>query len=185
MVGQGGSQTAIVLTLGAVLVFLLVLFIAMAINDQKSRLKQLAADAQAALNPPAPAPAPSPRAPAIPASAPRSERRFPLAGAEDVDRRAPMAKPTGNPASWFSDDDYPAEARRRNEQGRVQIRLKIDPLGVVRGCSIISSSGSVALDDATCTLAKRRARFVPARDADGRPVWGSWTSAIRWQLTDE
>src|SRR3982750_949046 len=78
MIGQGASQTAIVLALGAVLALLLILFIAMAINDQKSRLKQLAPDAQAALNPPAPAPVPTPRVPAIPASTPHPPRRFPL-----------------------------------------------------------------------------------------------------------
>jgi len=185
VIGRGGSQTAIVLTLGAVLVLLLILFIAVAINDEKSRLKQLAADVQAALNPPVPAPVPTPRVPAIPASTPQPERRFPLAGADDADRPAPMAEPAGNPASWFSNDDYPVEARRRNEQGRVQIGLKIDPQGVARACAIMSSSGSVALDDATCALAMRRARFVPARDADGKAAWGSWTGAIRWQLTDE
>ena len=182
-IGQGGSQTAIVLTLGAALLLLLILFIAVAINDEKGRLKQFAADVQAALNPPTPVS--TPRVPAIPASAPQPERRFPLAGAEDADRPEPMAEPTGNPASWFSNDDYPVEARRRNEQGRVQIGLKIDPHGVARACAITSSSGSVALDDATCALAMRRARFVPARDADGKAAWGSWTGAIRWQLTDE
>ena len=174
MIGQGASQTAIVLTLGAVLALLLILFITMAINDQKSRLTQRATDAQ-------PAPVATPTLPAVPPSIPQPERRFPLAG---TDGAAPQADPRGNLASWFSDDDYPVEARRRNEQGRVQIRLKIDPLGIVRACAILSSSGSVALDDATCALAKRRARFWPARDADGRPVWGSWTSAIRWRLTD-
>lgn len=185
MVGQGGSQTAIVLTLGAVLVVLLILFVAMAINDQKGRLKQLAADARAALNPPASPPMAVPTGQPRPPSTPLPERRFPLAGAEGADQPALNAEPTGNPASWFSHDDYPVEALRRNEEGRVMLRLKIDPRGAPRACAIVSSSGSIILDDATCDLAMRRSRFMPARGADGKAVWGSWTSGIRWQLTEE
>jgi protein TonB len=185
MIGQGGGQTAIVLTLGALLVVLLILFAAMAINDQKSRLKQLAADAQAAVNPPASAPIPASTAPAAPPSLPQAPRRFPLAEAGDADRVAPKAEPAGTPALWFSNDDYPAEARRRNEEGRVKVRVKIDRHGVPRACGIVSSSGSTILDDATCDLAMRRGRFVPAQGANGKAVWGSWTAAIRWQITDE
>lgn len=184
MIGQGRSQTAIVLALGAALVLLLILFVAMAINDQKGRLKQLAADAQAALNPPASPPIAVPARQSEPPSTPPAERRFQLAGPEDADRPALNAEPTGNPASWFSNDDYPDEARRRNEEGRVMLRLKIDPHGVARACAIVSSSGSVILDDATCALAMRRSRFVPARDLEGKAVWGSWTSGIQWRLMD-
>ena len=185
MIGQGGSQTAIVLMLGALLVVVLILFVAMAINDQKGRLKQLAADARAALNPPTSPPMAVPTGQPRPPSTPLSDRRFPLAGAEGADRPALNAEPTGNPASWFSHDDYPVEALRRNEEGRVMLRLKIDPHGIARACAIVSSSGSVILDDATCDLALRRSRFVAARDVEGKAVWGSWTSGIRWQLTDE
>ena len=127
----------------------------------------------------------APTSPAIPPSTPVPERRFPLAGAEGADRPALNAEPIGNPASWFSQDDYPVEARRRDEEGRVMLRLKIDPHGIARACAIVSSSGSVILDDATCDLAMRRSRFVAARDVEGKAVWGSWTSGIRWQLTDE
>lgn len=184
MVGQGGSQTAIVLTLGAVLVVLMILFAVIAINDQKSRLKQLAADAQAALNPPAPAPIPAPTVQAIPRSMPQPERRFPLAGADGANPLAPKAEPVGNPASWFSQDDYPSEAMRREEEGIVMVRLKIDPHGAPRACAIVSSSASIILDNASCDVAMRRDRFVPARGADGEAVSGSWTKEIKWTLDD-
>jgi len=123
--------------------------------------------------------------PLDPPPATEPERRYPLARADDADRPAPTAEPAGNPGLWFSNDDYPAEARRRNQQGRVQMRLKIDPNGMPRACAIVASSGSVSLDNATCDLAMRRARFAPPLGADGEAVWGSWTGAIRWQLTDE
>lgn len=172
-----------VVALGALLILLAVIFVVVAINDEKGRLAHVAADARKALTPPAQPPVPAARPAPPPATQP--ERRFPLAGNDAADRPAFASKPAGNPASWFSNDDYPAEARRRNEEGRVMIRLKIDPHGVPRACAIASGSGSITLDNATCDLALRRARFVPARDADGKAVWGSWASGIRWQLTDE
>ncbi|MEO9133126.1 MAG: energy transducer TonB [Sphingomonas sp.] len=149
-------------------------------------MKQLVVDAQAALNPPAQAPisAPAPAAPLIPPLMPQPERRFPLAGADGADRLIPNAEPAGSPAFWFSNDDYPIDARRRNEEGRVMVRLKIDRHGVPRACAIISSSGSITLDNVTCDLAMRRGRFVPARNAHGKAAWSRWTSGIRWQLTD-
>lgn len=186
-----------VVMIGVLLILLVAIFVVVGINDQKGHLAQIAADAQKALTPPAQPAAPAPvsqpmpsreRAPVaqpVPTPAAQPERRFPLAGADDADRLAPKAEPAGNPAHWFSIDDYPAEARRRNEQGRVQVRLKIDPHGVARACAIVTSSASIALDNTTCDLAMGRSRFAPARGADGKAVWGSWTSAIRWQLTDE
>jgi protein TonB len=185
MTGQGRNQTAIVLVFGAVLLLLLILFVAMALNDQKGRLKQLGADVQAALNPPASPPISAPTGRTSPPSTPLPERQFPLAGGDSADRLAPTAEPIGNPAHWFSNDDYPIEARRRNEEGRVMLQLTIDTHGKADACAIVSSSGSIFLDDATCDLAMRRSRFVPARGADGKAVGSSWTGAIRWQLTDE
>ena len=185
MTGQGRSQTAIVLVFGAVLLLLLILFVAMAVNDQKGRLKQLGTDVQAALEPPASPPVSAPTGGAIPPLIPVPERRFPLAGADSADRLAPTAEPIGNPAHWFSNDDYPIEARRRNEEGLVKLRLTVDPQGKADACAIVSSSGSIFLDDATCDLALRRSRFLPARGAGGKAVRSSWNSGIRWQLTDE
>lgn len=170
---------------GAVLLLLLILFVAMAVNDQKGRLKQLGADVQAALNPPASPPISAPTGRAELPSTPLPKRRFQVAAADSADRLAPIAEPIGNPAHWFSTDDYPIEARRRNEEGRVMLLLTIDTHGKADACAIVSSSGSIFLDDATCDLALRRGRFLPARGADGKAVRSSWTSAIRWQLTDE
>ena len=43
--------------------------------------------------------------------------------------------------------------------------------------------GSV-LDEATCELVTRRARFDPAKNNQGRAVAGNYSSAVRWQLPD-
>lgn len=89
---------------------------------------------------------------------------------------------TGNVGAWFSADEYPAEAMRAEEQGRVEFRMAIDATGAVTGCDIVTSSGSTALDATTCAVAMRRGHFTPARDAAGRAIASSVTSRIRWIL---
>ena len=79
----------------------------------------------------------------------------------------------------FVPADYPKKVDP-NVDGRVRFTLEIDPNGRPTNCKIESSSGSTRLDENTCRLAVRRARFDPARDADGNAIKGSWTSSIRW-----
>jgi protein TonB len=93
--------------------------------------------------------------------------------------------PRANLVAIFSTDDYPVEAIRRNEQGTVGYQLSINRLGWVSGCRIVSSSGSEALDRATCNIIRDRARFEPARDANGRRATGQYSGKIRWELPDE
>ena len=85
----------------------------------------------------------------------------------------------------FSTDDYPEAALRRNEQGTVAFSLAVDRHGRGGQCIIASSSGSAILDQATCDILRRRARFVPARDASGNAVADLTNGRIRWQLPDD
>ena len=73
---------------------------------------------------------------------------------------------------------------RNEEQGTTRFRLAVGANGQVTECSVIGSSGSSALDSATCRLMKQRARFVPARDSHDKATTDSVTSAIRWVLPD-
>ena len=83
----------------------------------------------------------------------------------------------------FSADDYPAEAQRNGEEGTVQVALSVEPNGKVSACTIIRSSNHESLDRATCSILQRRARFLPARDAAGRPVPDRVVSPpITWRL---
>lgn len=84
---------------------------------------------------------------------------------------------------WFHPDDYPAASLRGSEEGDVSALLGIDTHGLVTGCRIIHSSGHPLLDRATCALAVRRGRFTPAKDAQRRPVVGSYViSGVRWRI---
>jgi TonB family protein len=96
-----------------------------------------------------------------------------------------MPHPAGNPQSWVTDDDYPAEALSAGEQGTVGLRLEIDSAGAVTGCAITISSGSARLDARTCELLRARARFRPAMDKHGKPIASSWNSRLSWRLPSE
>lgn len=87
-----------------------------------------------------------------------------------------------NLASYIADSDYPSSAIRRGEEGTVQFQLDISPQGLAVNCRVIQSSGSPALDNATCRILVERARFTPARNAAGNPVPDTVTSRIRWML---
>src|SRR3954447_25146427 len=52
----------------------------------------------------------------------------------------------GEVRTLFSDDDYPAGALQRGEQGTVRAELSIDRRGRVSRCSIAQSSGFDSLD---------------------------------------
>jgi periplasmic protein TonB len=99
-------------------------------------------------------------------------------------RKVEPARARANLASYVSDDDYPSSAVRNEEQGTTRFRLGVGPNGQVTQCSVIGSSGSSALDSATCRLMKQRAKFSPARNSAGEPTSDSVTSAIRWVLPE-
>jgi protein TonB len=88
-------------------------------------------------------------------------------------------------ASLFSDEDYPAEALRRNEQGQVDFRLDVGKDGRVKRCTVTASSGSASLDSTTCRLVTERARFQPKLDADGRPARARYVSHLKWVIPPE
>jgi protein TonB len=100
-------------------------------------------------------------------------------------RRIEPAKARANLASYVSNDDYPDSAIRNEEQGTTGFRLDVGPDGRVSNCTVTSSSGSSALDNATCRLMRSRARFTPATDSTGARVSDSVSSRIRWVLPSD
>ncbi len=91
--------------------------------------------------------------------------------------------PAGALASYMTADDYPIEAMRNGEQGIVAFRLQVGADGTVSACSITQSSGSATLDSTSCRIMTERARFTPARNAQGDPVAGTFDSRIRWTMS--
>ncbi|HZG09802.1 MAG TPA: energy transducer TonB [Allosphingosinicella sp.] len=99
-------------------------------------------------------------------------------------KKVESARAKANLASYVSNDDYPASAVRNEEQGTTRFQLTVGPDGRVADCRVTGTSGSNALDTATCRLMKSRARFTPARDSDGKATGDSVYNAIRWVLPD-
>ena len=83
---------------------------------------------------------------------------------------------------YISPLDYPANALPSKAEGRVEIRLGIDPLGRVTDCLIRKSSGSSILDRETCQILHRRLKFDPARNAADTSISDSVDAAIDWHL---
>ncbi|MBD58909.1 MAG: hypothetical protein CL808_02135 [Citromicrobium sp.] len=94
------------------------------------------------------------------------------------------ARPSNNPGGWVTQADYRSSWVSRGYDGTVGFRLAVGASGRVEGCSVTRSSGVSVLDEATCELVTRRARFDPAKNNQGRAVAGNYSSAVRWQLPD-
>lgn len=94
------------------------------------------------------------------------------------------ARPLGQPGLWVGENDYPTGELRLGHAGAVGFSLAIGVSGQVTGCTVTRSSGYPLLDETTCRLIARRARFEPARDEQGMAVPGQFASTVRWQIPD-
>ena len=96
--------------------------------------------------------------------------------------RAPQER---RPAqAYISAADYPASALANREAGRVRVTLDLGPDGRAHGCAVTRSGGSSALDSATCSILRRRARFTPAIDSNGQPAAGRIRQEVDWRLPE-
>lgn len=77
---------------------------------------------------------------------------------------------------------YPAESRRRGEEGLVRLILRIGPDGRVMQAEVETGSGYPALDRAALDAA-RRWRFRPATQA-GLPVQATLTTGVHFRLDE-
>ena len=121
-------------------------------------------------------PTPPPVAPPITVSAPP-------APPAPVISQAATAK--GNPASWITNDDYPPEAIRMEQQGVSNIAWTINETGRVENCHVVTPSGSAILDDTACRLVTRRGRYAPAKDQAGNPIKQTASIRFRWVLPSD
>lgn len=96
-----------------------------------------------------------------------------------------------NKHAWITSDDYPPSAMRAALQGTVAYTLTVSVNGRVKSCdmtknenpTIVTSVNDVPeLNQATCRNITRRARFMPATDAEGRPLLSNYSGRVRWSL---
>ena len=94
------------------------------------------------------------------------------------------ASPRGAASQWITNDDYRTSWINRGYEGRATFALTIDTRGRVSDCRITGSTGHAALDQATCRLLERRARFNPAQDSSGNIVSGTYSNSVTWQIPE-
>lgn len=82
----------------------------------------------------------------------------------------------------FRDDDYPMEAVRARQSGSVLVRLMVGADGRIGECVVVESSGAAVLDQRTCHVLLRRARYRPALDASGAPTRALAALRVHWLL---
>ena len=99
-----------------------------------------------------------------------------------LDRATTQARPVKPLVSAFRSEDYPVETMKKSEQGTVGALFFINREGRAEDCKAIESSGSKVLDRQTCAIIVNRARFTPARDAQGVVVRVPSYARISWQL---
>ncbi|MEH3101402.1 energy transducer TonB [Sphingomonas adhaesiva] len=87
-----------------------------------------------------------------------------------------------DPHGWIRWTDYPVAALAKGQMGTTAIAWTVGVDGSVEDCHVTISSGSPDLDDAVCRALIGRARFIPGRDAAGKPVPAMLTRQIVWLM---
>lgn len=89
----------------------------------------------------------------------------------------------GDVRGLIEDQDYPEEASRRNQGGKVQFLLLVDEAGKVAGCHVVMPSNIPVLDARGCQVLRERAKFTPARDVHGKAVRSAYmTPLVHWRM---
>jgi hypothetical protein len=83
----------------------------------------------------------------------------------------------------FSSDDYPTAALERDREGETQLMLLVNEQGKVVNCYNLIPSNIASIDAMSCAVVIIRAKFEPARDAQGNAIKDLVVSPlIRFQL---
>jgi len=88
-------------------------------------------------------------------------------------------------SDWIKPDDYPVAALNGRESGYVGFSVLVAPDGKAEKCDVTSPSAFADLNDLSCSLVMRRARFTPAIGADGQPAYGLFRSWASWLVAED
>lgn len=102
---------------------------------------------------------------------------------------ASNAVPRGNPGAWLDVQAAPPEMMKKlkkKEVIKIRFTLSVGPDGRTTRCT---HDGRKKLDkqfgELTCSQLTRRARFSPAKDAQGLPVSGTYSNVATWEVPKE
>lgn len=88
---------------------------------------------------------------------------------------AGAAPQSTNPEIWERASDY-VRLEGAVITSNVRIELTVDENGDPVHCTILQSDEAKGFDNRFCTVPMRRAHFRPARDEDGRPIAGVFST---------
>lgn len=71
--------------------------------------------------------------------------------------------------TWFTSKEHPRTALMVAGRGHLPYRIVVAPDGTAIRCE---TPGTTELERKVCEIVMKRARFTPARDVQGRPVFG-------------
>lgn len=89
-------------------------------------------------------------------------------------------EPASNPGHWISYEDYPREQLTKAISGIVRFRLDVGLDGLPTKCVVQASYSAPEFERATCAILMKKARFEPAKDANGASVASYWVSSVKW-----
>lgn len=91
-------------------------------------------------------------------------------------------KPLSSPGNWVAARDYPMKMLRAGQPAIVEFRMIVETDGAPVSCHIQSSTRPKEFDDAVCGSLMKRARFLPALDADSTPIKSFYRNTVRFEL---
>lgn len=97
-----------------------------------------------------------------------------------------FTKPTAKPEEFITAEDYPRAALLEEREGVVVYEAELKADGTVSYCRITQSSGVASLDQATCDIIMRRAKFDRVTILDGKPKPPfAYEGKVVWKLPGE
>jgi hypothetical protein len=89
-------------------------------------------------------------------------------------------QPVSSPATWVTTNDLPRQFNNMPRPLTVEMGLQLNSSGVPTNCIVLASSGEPLLDLQSCRVLMARARYSPARDANGAAIPAFVARNIRW-----
>ena len=112
----------------------------------------------------------------------RADERMANAPSPPLPTGPSSARARSDEVNWITSDDYPPDSIRREEEGTTSITWTIGTDGRVAECHVTQSSGYTRLDAAACAAIRKRGRYYPARDAQGRAITTTKSRSVIWRL---
>ena len=86
--------------------------------------------------------------------------------------------PANYPGDWMKAQDYPKAMLRKGYPGVVYFRLIVDADGKPTECAVQETSQPDKFAEVTCDRMMKRAKFIPALDADGKPIPSYYNNSV-------